>query len=331
MTNYSKYYRIIPLSKEILNDAISLIENVFHYKPDQKLAKRSFTNSLSNPNSGEKYWLAVNKEGKIVGITGLYDDNKDCNVVWLGWFGVHMQHRQNGIGSMLLEFSIYEAIEQGFSILKLYSSFDKHERAAHQLYKRHGFLKLAADKKNDRIYFKKYLTKPSKNMEDRMKAYELKIEWEGPLTLDQVIKEKSDGGDKFNKWEGNDYGLYQIYGRHILYKQNALLYVGIATESTFSQRFKDHEKWLCDDQDTQDIKIFLGRIYNSNKLTVKTWTRDVKLAEKILIYKYTPNYNGRQLSKEPYLYRYENIRLIHIGQRNRLKKEDNIPKDFREW
>ena len=164
-----------------------------------------------------------------------------------------------------------------------------------------------------------------------MTTYVIKIEWEGPLTLDQVINEKTAGGDKVNKWEGNDYGLYQIYGRHILYKQNALLYVGIATESTFSQRFKFHEKWLCDDQDAQDIKIFLGRIYNSDKLTVKTWTRDVKLAEKILIYKYTPNYNGRELSKEPYLFRYENIRLIHIGQRNRLKKEDNVPKDFREW
>jgi hypothetical protein len=121
-----------------------------------------------------------------------------------------------------------------------------------------------------------------------MKAYEIKIEWEGPLTLDQA-KEKNDGGSNSNNWEGKDYGLYQIYGRHILYKQNALLYVGIATKRTFSQRFKDHEKWLRDDQDDQDIKIFLGRIYNSDKLTVKTWTRDAKLAEKILIYKCSPN------------------------------------------
>ena len=166
---------------------------------------------------------------------------------------------------------------------------------------------------------------------NRIKIYKIKLEWEGPLTLEQVIMGKTDGGNIFNNWEGKDYGLYQIYGRHILYKQNALLYVGIATERTFSQRFREHEKWLLDDQDKQDIRIFIGRIYNSDKLTVRTWKRDIKLAEKILIHKYSPNYNSKELSEEPNLHPYEKIRLIHIGKRNRLKKEDTAPKDFREW
>lgn len=170
-----------------------------------------------------------------------------------------------------------------------------------------------------------------KVIKNRLKIYKIKIEWEGPLSLDQIIRGKTDGGNELNNWEGKDYGLYQIYGKHILYGQNTLLYIGIATERTFSQRFREHEKWLPDDQDEQDIKIFIGRIYNSNKLTVRTWKSDIELAEKILIHKYSPNYNSKELSKEPDLHPHEKMRLIHMGKRNRIKKEDNAPIDFREW
>lgn len=161
MKNHSNDYRIIPLSNEILNDAVSLIEAVFPYRPDQKNARWSFTDSLLHPTSDKQYWLAVNHQGAIVGITGLYEDYKDNNVVWLGWFGVHPQHRRHGLGSMLLEFAISEAIKRGFSVLKLYSSFDENERAAHHLYRKYGFVQIKADAKADKIYFAKKLTEES--------------------------------------------------------------------------------------------------------------------------------------------------------------------------
>ncbi len=44
---------------------------------------------------------------------------------------------------------------------------------------------------------------------------------------------------------GEDYGLYQIYGKHILCGKDTLLYIGEATEQTFSTRFKQHQHWLC--------------------------------------------------------------------------------------
>ncbi len=169
-----------------------------------------------------------------------------------------------------------------------------------------------------------------------MKPYEIKIEWEGPLRLDDVIKNKVDGGTKKNGWEGEDYGLYQIYGRHILCKKNALLYIGQASDETFSQRFKRHKKWLDIDQDKKDIKIYLGRVYDSKKHTSagnwKTWKRDINIAEKILIYKYSPHYNGRELANEPDL-PFKEIWLRHSGSKkgNRLQAVDKAPRHFHYW
>ena len=140
MSNYSEDYKIIPLSNETLNDAISLAKSVFPYKLDQKNAKYNFTDSLSKPNSGENYWVAVTKDREVVGITGLYHDIYDKNIALLGCFGVHPQHRRHGIGPKLLEFAIAKSAKRGFSILKLYSSSDQNEVAAHKLYKKHGFL-----------------------------------------------------------------------------------------------------------------------------------------------------------------------------------------------
>ena len=113
MSNYSEDYKIIPLSNETLNNAISLIKSVFPYKPDQKNAKWNFADSLSKPNSGENYWVAVTKNRELVGITGLYHDTYDKNIVWLGWFGVHPQHRRHGIGSKLLDFAISKSLKKG--------------------------------------------------------------------------------------------------------------------------------------------------------------------------------------------------------------------------
>jgi len=134
-----------------------LIGRVFPYKEDQKFAKFSFTDSLKYSNADNQFWLAVNHKGEIVGITGLYHDYREKNIAWLGWFGVHPQHRRLGLGSMLLEFAISEAEKRGFSILKLYSSFDKNERAAHFLYRRYGFIQILSDKKADKMIFLKKL------------------------------------------------------------------------------------------------------------------------------------------------------------------------------
>ena len=53
----------------------------------------------------------------------------------------------------------------------------------------------------------------------------VRVKWEGPLSLD-VVKELDD----------EDCGLYQIYGRHIIFGEDSLLYVGMTTWA-FERRF----------------------------------------------------------------------------------------------
>ncbi len=155
----------------------------------------------------------------------------------------------------------------------------------------------------------------------------INIKWEGPLTLSTVVKEKNDWG-KRPEYAGNDYGLYQIYGRHILGGENMLLYLGKAVDQTFAARFKQHKKdWI----DSTRVKIYLGRTMAtkaySNIDRWKTWKRDVGIAEEIMIYKYTPNYNSSCIGDYPKLRPYKKVRLDHLGNRGRIGRIDNAPSD----
>ena len=165
-----------------------------------------------------------------------------------------------------------------------------------------------------------------------MKPYEIEIEWEGPFSLKKVIEEMDDCGES-PAWNGKDYGLYQIYGDHILCGKHTLLYVGKTTERTFSKRFKEHQKWLVKDQYERDIKIHLGRIYNPKKHSVKdkwkSWEEDIGDAEKILIYKYSPNYNERELSRLPELHHLK-VQLVNRGEKGKLENKDFHPEDYSE-
>jgi|WetSurSiteA1Bulk_404760.scaffolds.fasta_scaffold46742_2 hypothetical protein len=162
-----------------------------------------------------------------------------------------------------------------------------------------------------------------------MDTYEIQIEWQGPFSVEEVIKKMDDEGDPPD-YEGEDYGLYQIYGTHILCGQNTLLYIGKAVKETFSQRFTYHKKWWLDNE--EDIQVYLGRIYDpkfhSKKDNWESWERDVGLAENILIYKYSPNYNSTGISDEPSLSPFEKVKLSHAGKRHRLEPEDIAPDDY---
>jgi hypothetical protein len=96
---------------------------------------------------------------------------------------------------------------------------------------------------------------------------------------------------------------------------------------------KQHKKWwLNDDQDEEDVKVYVGRIYNPRRHSAKDkwkrWEEDVEIAEGIIIYRYSPNYNGRTFSNKSAP---KNIQLVHIGKKGRLENEDVIPRDYDEW
>ena len=48
-----------------------------------------------------------------------------------------------------------------------------------------------------------------------MDKHEIIIEWTGPFDYQEVIDKMKDGGND-PEYDGNDYGLYKIYGKHIL-------------------------------------------------------------------------------------------------------------------
>ena len=157
-----------------------------------------------------------------------------------------------------------------------------------------------------------------------MEKYIIGINWEGPLNIGEVIRGKNN--------DVSDYGVYQIYGHHILYKDNALLYIGIAAKETFSYRFREHKINLLKDDDQGKIKIYLGMLRDSSEYVSKddweVYYRDAHFVEDILIYKYLPSYNGCGQGDYPKLDPYKEIKLVHKGDRGRLEPEDIAPSDY---
>lgn len=154
------------------------------------------------------------------------------------------------------------------------------------------------------------------------------MDWSGSYDYDEVIRRFNDGG-RPPLYAGADYGLYQIYGKHILSGSNALLYIGRATHQTFSARFRSHREWLTKEA---EIKIFLGRIYDRERHLSENdweiWIRDVKIAECLLIHKYSPNYNSVSIAEAPALAPYKKVILEHLGQSQRLFPKDVGPDDW---
>lgn len=166
-----------------------------------------------------------------------------------------------------------------------------------------------------------------------MQPYIIRIEWQGPFSLAEV-KKKVDGGNEKNDHDGEDYGLYQICGWHILNGPNTLLYIGQAIDQTFATRFRQHEKeWLVGESWSK--RIFLGRI-NGLQYTKRnkwhTWCRDVDIAEAVMIYKYTPNYNSQRLWGEPNLkqYGFKAVHLKHIFGNNAERIKNRFPLETRD-
>lgn len=158
----------------------------------------------------------------------------------------------------------------------------------------------------------------------------LSVKWAGPFAWEEVIQRFDDGG-RSPSYAGPDYGLYQIYGNHILSGPETLLYIGRATQQTFSARFLGHRGWL-EKEGPEILKVYLGRINDparhSDDGCWATWVRDVEIAECLLIYKYSPNYNSMSIAEPPSLAPYQSVTIEHEGKRCRLSKKDVAPDDW---
>lgn len=102
-------------------------------------------------------------------------------------------------------------------------------------------------------------------------------------------------GKKYLSDATRDYGVYQIYGAHPLYGTDVLLYVGLAGESKknvrcFADRLKEHAKVYG-----ENITIYVGRLARlrgGKKATPGAWAKQIRLAEKMLIFSHSPAANA---------------------------------------
>jgi hypothetical protein len=156
---------------------------------------------------------------------------------------------------------------------------------------------------------------------------EFTFEWSGPFTRDEVIERMRHAGTAPLYDDGEDYGLYQIYGTHILFGPESLLYVGKATEQTFSQRFRQHRAWLDAEA---PVHVYLGRTYVPGRHDgpASSWAADVAMAERVIIYKYSPPYNSSSVAEAPVLPVTPRLTLHHTGEKHRLEARDVAPDDW---
>ena len=136
------------------------------------------------------------------------------------------------------------------------------------------------------------------------------IEWEGSFSLDYVIDNLNDGKD--------DYGLYQIYGTHIVYGANSLLYIGKAEGLTFSQRFSQHREWLSEEE---SVSIRIGRVasedYAYDPPDWSDWQKVLRDAEALTIYWHSPPYNSQNIND----YNGQRLKVVNKGERGALVEE----------
>ena len=109
------------------------------------------------------------------------------------------------------------------------------------------------------------------------------IEWDGPYRLDAVGALSGE----------TDYGIYQIYGGHPVYGSTALLYIGLAAAQHFGERIPQEVQWL-DNRDAGRVEVYVGRLSGSKTPTDDDWDRQIRLAERILIYSHSPPMNTQK-------------------------------------
>lgn len=141
---------IHPLSLYTKDACLALLEQVFFYEDSDEL--RACLESSLGIGSHQKflesfdcteltYWIACTQEHPVVGTVGLYSTLPDRETAaWLGWFSVHPNYRQQGIGTQLLTFAIEQVRTQGKQMLKLYTKQHPNEQNAHRLYEQYGFI-----------------------------------------------------------------------------------------------------------------------------------------------------------------------------------------------
>ena len=138
------------------------------------------------------------------------------------------------------------------------------------------------------------------------------IVWEGPFSLDYVIDELH---------REDDFGLYQIYGTHIILEPDGgadhLLYIGMTgPRSAYSWRFEEHKRdWIWYNLERGgEISIHIARLPSMSK-------EIIELIEALEIYWHSPPYNEKHIYQvDKYATKDEHppLQIVNEGERGKL-------------
>lgn len=126
-----------------------------------------------------------------------------------------------------------------------------------------------------------------------MSTYEeIKVNWEGPFSHEDIINDNI--GDNYYVG-GQDIGLYQIYGNHLIYGNDVLLYVGMTTDS-FMSRLKNR-RVITDNNDIENMQIYLGKVFSDKEgINRDVEALKIKKAEALIINVLKPAQNTKYIS-----------------------------------
>lgn len=125
----------------------------------------------------------------------------------------------------------------------------------------------------------------------------IQLIWEGPFQLHQLEILQNDS---------INYGVYQIYGKHPIYGNDVLLYIGKADKQTFGKRISQ-ENW-GNVNDSNCTEIYVGRLAGKKIPSEEAWSKEITQAESLLIYIHKPAYNAKNIGSIDY----EDLSNIHI-------------------
>lgn len=141
------------------------------------------------------------------------------------------------------------------------------------------------------------------------KTHLIQIDWDGPYKLSELHSLEN---------EEIDYGIYQIYGKHQIYGSDVLLYIGKADQQTVGRRISQ-EGWEYVN-DTNNIKVYIGRLHGPQIPTNDEWSREIDLAESLLIYVHKPAYNSKSIASVPD-FDLQNIHILNWGNHRDILPE----------
>jgi len=118
-------------------------------------------------------------------------------------------------------------------------------------------------------------------------GHKIYIQWKGPFSCSNLYNGLSNNDDTFN-----DKGVYQIYGHHPLYGSDALLYIGKTFDTFYNRLNNNHlDYYECSVCDTQDIRIYIGRLVGNKPENDEKWQNEINIAEQLLIIAHKPATN----------------------------------------